>query len=138
MNRYKTSQISMEYMMIIGFSMLVIIGILIISSAYSNDLKESVNLNQLDRIVKSIIESAESVYYYGEPSKTTLKVFIPERVESAVLINNSIIFKVMTSSGLSDVGYKTTMPLNGTISTKPGYHYISIEARSGAVWLNST
>jgi len=125
-------------MMIIGFSMLVISAILIISSAYSGDVKEFVNLNQLDRVVKSIIESAESVYYFGEPSKTTLKIFIPELVEGVVLGNNSIIFKVQTKSGLTDVGYKTTMPLNGTISTKSGYHYISIEAREGYVWLNST
>jgi hypothetical protein len=48
------------------------------------------------------------------------------------------VFKVQTLSGLTDVGYKTTMPVNGTISTKPGYHLISIEAKEGYVWLNST
>ena len=125
-------------MMIIGFTMLVIITIIIISSSYSNDVKESINLNQLDQVVKAIIESAESIYYFGEPSKTTLKVFIPDRVEQAVFGNRSIIFKVQTSSGLTDVGYKTTMPLNGTISTSHGYHYISIEAKEGYIWLNST
>ncbi len=138
MGRYKASQISMEYMMVIGFSMLVISIIIIISSVYSNDVKESLNLNQLDRIVKEIIESAESVYYFGEPSKTTLKVFIPGRVQGVVLANNSIIFKVQTSSGPTDVGYKTTMPLAGNILTTSGYHYITIEAREGYVWLNST
>ena len=134
----KTSQISMEYMMIIGFTTLVLSIILIISSAYSNDVKESMNLNQLDQTVKSIIQSSESVYYFGEPSKTTLKVFIPEGVNEVVFGNNSIIFKVQTLSGLTDVGYKTTMPINGTILTDSGYHYISIEAKEGYVWLNST
>jgi hypothetical protein len=128
----------MEYMMIVGFTMLVIIAIIVISSSYSNDVKESINLNQLDQVVKAIIESAESVYYFGEPSKTTLKVFIPEHVQQVILGNKSIIFEVQTTAGLTDVGYKTTMPLNGTISIKHGYHYISIEAKDGYVWLNST
>lgn len=138
MPRYKTSQISMEYMMIIGFTTLVISIILIISSTYTTDVMESINLNQLDQTVKSIIESSESVYYFGEPSKTTIKGFIPEGVESILIGNKSIIFKVQTGSGLTDVGYKTTMPINGTILTSPGYHYISIEAKEGYVWINST
>ena len=69
---------------------------------------------------------------------SVIGVFIPDNVQQVVIQNNSIIFKAKTFSGVTDVGYKTTMPLNGTISTNPGYHYVSIEARQGYVWLNST
>jgi len=134
----RTSQVSMEYLILLGFVIFVVSIILIISADYSADVKQSVALNQIDRIAKDIINSAESVYYFGEPSKTTVKIFIPERVKSVSLEENHLIFKVQTASGLTDVGYKTVMPMQGSIPTTFGEHYITIEARGGYVWLNGT
>ena len=138
MSRYRTSQVSLEYLIILGFVMFVASIILIISASYSKDMKESVILNQVDRIAKEVINSAESIHYFGEPSKTTIKVFIPEQVKSVSLNENHLIFKVQTQNGITDVGYKTAMPMQRNIPIGFGEHYITIESRGGYVWLNGT
>lgn len=132
------AQISIEYMSIVGLTTLIVIFLLWVSLYYSNEVEDTIKLNQLDSIGKEIVDNAESVYYFGQPSKVTLKVLIPKGITQINVTPNELLFKVRTKSGITDMFYRSNVELQGNISSSYGYHDIIIEAREGYVWINST
>jgi len=134
----KRGQVSIEYMIIVGIATVVIISLLAISNYYSKEVETTINTNQIDRIAKEIVDTAESMYYFGEPSKTTIKVFIPEGIKHINISNNELNFKVRTQTGLTDMSYGSSVPMQGNLPYSYGFHYVTIEAKEGYVWINGT
>ncbi len=135
---FKDGQISIEYLFIIGFATLILTILLGLSLIYSKDVEDEVYATQAERIVKEIVKNAETVYYYGPPSKTTLTVFMPENIEDITIDGKYITFKLYTQHGVTDIFQKAKMDLQGKINKSPGIKEIYIEAREGYVWLNSS
>jgi uncharacterized protein (UPF0333 family) len=133
----RKSQISIEYLSILGFVLVVLIFILALSFVYSRQIEDQIIVNQVDKIAKEIVDSAESVYYYGEPTKTTIKAYHPENIEQISISANDILFVVRTKNGLTDISYHSEVNLTGTISTAPGIKNFQIEAREGYVWIGT-
>jgi uncharacterized protein (UPF0333 family) len=134
----RKAQVALEYMFLISVTTIVVLSILGISTYYTRDVEDSINTNQLDMVGKDIVDKAESVYYFGEPSKATISVFIPKGIRSINVSSNEVSFRFATASGESDMFYKSNVPLQGTISSSYGFHNIIIEAKSGYVWINGT
>ena len=134
----KKAQISIEYMSIVGITTIIVIFLLWVSIYYSNEVEDTIKLNQLDSIGKDIVDNAESVYYFGQPSKVTLNVLIPDGVTQINLTSDELLFKVRTKSGITDMFYPSSVALQGYISSSYGYHDIVIEAKEGYVWINGT
>ena len=97
-----------------------------ISFTYSKDVDDQIALNQAERIVKNIVNNAESVYYFGEPSKVRLTVYFPQKIENVTITNNEINFVVRTKNGLTDVFKESTVNISGNLPTSYGYHDIII------------
>ncbi|HLC96397.1 MAG TPA: class III signal peptide-containing protein [Candidatus Nanoarchaeia archaeon] len=134
----KRGQISLEYMLIVGMATLIAGFLLVMSHYYSRQVEDVINTNQLDRIVKEVVDTSESMYYFGEPSKTTLKVYIPTGVNSVTINSQQLTFNVKTQSGDTDIFYSSSVPLQGDLAITPGFHFVTIEAKGGYVWINST
>ena len=67
------AQVGIEYMMVVGFVTLAIVSVLTLAYFYSDQIKDSIRLNQVESFAMQILNSAESVFFAGEPSKTTVK-----------------------------------------------------------------
>jgi len=125
----KRAQISMEYMVIVGFTLFMIMPIIIIYGAERQSMKEQVNAKQAQNIGRKIVDAAETMYYLGKPSKTTLKIYMPPHIQNITIANNEIIFKMQFGSLITDVPSPySTVNLSGSISTKQGLHFIDIAA----------
>src|SRR3989344_1176091 len=96
------SQVSVEYIMIIGFVLVTIVPMVLIYYNYSNETRESVATSQALNIARKIADSAESVYYLGRPSQITLRMNFPENIVSTNLSNSEVLFKISTSNGVTD------------------------------------
>jgi len=134
----KRGQVSIEYMGLVGITSIIVISLLLISNYYSRGIENSINTNQIDGIAKEIVDTAESMYYFGEPSKTTLKVYMPDKITRINITSGGLILTVTTPSGGADLAYLSDVPLGGNISSSEGIHYVTIEARGGLVWINGT
>lgn len=134
----KRGQVSIEYMAVVGITTIVVISLLLISNYYSKEVENTINTNQIDRIAKEIVDTAESMYYFGEPSKTTLKIYIPDRIKDITITQNELNLRVLTPSGETDMFYFSKVPLAGNLSASHGFHYVTIEAKGGLVWINGT
>lgn len=119
-------------MAIIGFVTLIAITMLIISQFYQREVATQVETNQVDHLARKLIEASESVYYLGEPSKTTINANMPDHIDSIIVGNNYLIFKIRTAGGkTTDVSYSSNVNLTGSLSNAPGLKEISVEAKCG-------
>ena len=131
------SQVSVEYMLVMGFAALITIPLLLIYYTYSSYSTDSVASSQALQIARKIVDASESVYYLGKPSQTTLKVNFPDRIQSTNLSNKEVVFKIKTQYGIGEVVQVSAVNLSGTLPTTQGIHIITIKAQDGYVQVTS-
>lgn len=129
----KKSQVGMEYMIVVGFITLAIITVLGFSVLFSSQIKERIRLNHAESFAVGLINSAESVFFAGEPSKKTIKLYLPDGVDRIYLVDDyTLVMEVSVSSGQNVRGFSSKVPLqiNGVITTGEGTRNFVIEATS--------
>ena len=140
----KRGQISVEYLIVVGFIVFVIIGILGVAFFYASGVEDKIKANQLESFVNKIVSSAESVYFAGEPSKVTITAYLPKGVRNIVILedppnsgNYFVIFGIETSSGVSRLSFRVDVPLDSetNISTSEGVKRLTIEAGQNQVFI---
>lgn len=133
----KSAQVSVEYMLIMGFAALMAIPLLLIYYSYSSESSDSVATSQAMQIARKIVDSSESVYYLGKPSQTTLKLNFPERISSISLSSKEVVFKIKTKNGITDIVQVSSVNISGTLPTSQGIHIITVKAEGGYVQITS-
>lgn len=127
------AQVGVEYLMIMGFVSLMVVPLVVIYFTSVQDSGDEINGRQAINIARKVADAAESVYYLGEPSQTTLKVVIPPNVQSAVINNTEIIFRMKGKNGISDLVQVSSVNLTGSLPSSNGMHTITVKAESGSV-----
>lgn len=131
------SQVSVEYMLVMGFAALMTVPLLLIYYTYSADTTDSVAISQSMQIARKIVDASESVYYLGKPSQTTLKFNFPDRIQSTSLSNMEVMIKVKTQAGVTDIVQVSAVNMSGTLPTSQGIHVLTIKADDGFVQITS-
>ena len=121
------SQVSVEYMLIMGFVAIMTIPLIILFYTYVSDSSDKIIVSQTIRIANKIVDSAESVYFLGEPSQTTVKVYIPDKIVGASLDNREVQFNVSTKSGVSQIVQVSSVNLTGYLPIKQGTYSITLK-----------
>ena len=137
MYELKKSQVSVEYMFIMGFAALMTIPLLLIYYTYSSDSTDSVATSQAMQIARRIVDASESVYYLGKPSQTTLKLNFPDRIHSTNLSSKEVVFKMKTKNGVTDIVQVSSVNINGSLPTTQGIHILTVKAEDGYVKITS-
>jgi uncharacterized protein YvpB len=124
----------MEFLIVFGFATAMLLPLIIIFFIQSNETKDTLNSAQIANIGTKIIDKAESIYYLGEPSRTTLKVVFPEGIESITINNREITFNFRNyENTLQEISLTSLVNITGNLSHRSGLHYIVIEAKGGSV-----
>ena len=131
------SQVSVEYMFVMGFAALMTLPLLIIYYTYSSDSANSVATSQALQIARKIVDSSESVYYLGKPSQTTLKLSFPDRIQSINLSNKEVVFKIKTTKGIAEIVQVADVNMSGSLPTTQGLHVLTVAAQDGYVQITS-
>ena len=134
---HKKSQVSMEYVIIVAFVVAITVPMIVIYMTHSNETNDDIKSNQAEQIIKKIVDSAESVYYLGEPSKTTMKAYFPRNIFDILIGNKELTFRMKNRNGISDITIMAAVDINGTLPTTSGIHYITIESKGDYVWIES-
>jgi hypothetical protein len=133
----KKAQIGMEYMTLVVFIMAIILPLLMLHHSQYEGTNEQIRGNQADQIARKVIDAAESVYYLGEPSKTTVKVYVPQMIENITISNQEIVFSMRTRLGIDQVVRYSPIQINGSITPSHGIKYITIESKGSYVQIIS-
>ncbi len=129
----KRGQASLEYMMIIGFSTLLLIPLLILFANEQSEITIKVDSNQAQIIERKLCDAAESVFYLGPPSKTRLKVYMPNNIEDIQYQNQTLSFFLKAEGDLVEIPRTCLVSLTENLSTTPGFHYIALQAQGDTV-----
>lgn len=128
----KRGQTGVEYMIIVGFVTFAITVVMATSFLYADKIKDGIKLNRAENFAAQVVNSAESVFFAGEPSKMTVRYYLPEDVREIKVteINNETYLHLVvgTSSGQVDVIYKSSVPLQVNISPGEGIRKLTLEA----------
>ena len=136
---HRKAQGSLEYILIFAFVLAALIPLIVLFVNRSADITIEVTSRQVQSVGQAIADRAESVYYLGEPSKATIRVFMPEGIHNASLMNRALVFKLRTlQGGLSDIVISADVNLTGTVATSAGIHFIILENKGTYVRINST
>ena len=132
-------QVAMEYMMVIGFAMLLLIPTLILYVSESQNVKADIAVAQAAKIARILADKAEEVYYMGEPSMTTVKMNIPEGVKSLNFSYREVSVFFQRSNGFTnEITDTTPINLTGSFETEPGLYYIQIKSMGDYVLISKT
>jgi uncharacterized protein (UPF0333 family) len=126
----KRAQISTEYLIVMGFITFVIITLIGVAFYYVGGVKDKIKENQVEGFGQKMVSSAETVYYAGEPSKLTIKAYLPAGVTGIDVIGSDFLINYTTTSGLNIRAFKSNvdLSLNGTLSTNEGVQRIVVKA----------
>jgi uncharacterized protein (UPF0333 family) len=126
-------QVSLEYLMITAFAFLFTIPLLGLFYTQSQRMQQDVTTTQVDRVASELADAADEVYYLGEPSKKTLKLYMPRNVEDIQLGDQKLVFKVRREGYTTDVVKDTAANLTGSVETFEGIHVITVQAEDDGV-----
>ena len=132
----RRGQVSMEYMLVVGFMFLLLTPLLILYATTRQDTTDSLSEGQVIRAGNTIRDVAERVYFAGDPSQETVTITLPETLTDARIDNRSMIFTLVGARGNYDVAITGLAPLNGTLPATAGRHVVVLRAVNGTVIIN--
>lgn len=128
------AQVSIEYLIILGFAFLLIAPVIILFYTQSTELNADVTARQAQKVVSEIVESADRVYFFGAPTQRTITLQFPKNVESVVCQGKSVIMTIRTNAGPSEIVAWSAANITGIngpnpcLKNYPGPHNIVIQA----------
>lgn len=127
------AQVSMEYLIIVGFVAVIVIPMILIFYTYADRTEDEIISNQVQKIGLKVGDTAEAMYYLGDPSRTKIRSYFPKNINNVTVGNNEIVFIIRTKEGLDHVVIYTTVPVQGSLDSHSGYHNINIRSRGSYV-----
>ncbi len=121
------AQISTEYLIIVGFALLLTIPTIVIFFSQSAQTVEQISASEAKQIARKIVDNAEKVYYLGKPATTTITVSMPRNIESIGISNREVRISIRGSAGVSDIVEVSSVNITGNLSAGSGVRSIRIE-----------
>jgi len=122
------AQISMEYLLIMGFVVAAFIPLTMIFYVYTQGSTQEIAAEQLSQIAKDVVDAAESVYYQGTPSQVSMRVYMPSQLQSVTLDGKNIILEYQTPQGLAEVIETSAVNISGSLPATKGTYTLTIKA----------
>ncbi|MBI1936429.1 hypothetical protein HYS31_08410 [Candidatus Woesearchaeota archaeon] len=121
-------QSSLEYLIIVAITFAIIVPTTYIFYSYSKESGQEISDAQAARAGKAIVDAAQSIFYSGQGSKTTLELNMPDNVASAVIIDGKeLVFNITTNFGVSELVFfspvsitTSSLNCNGNVCNLPG------------------
>lgn len=86
---HKKAQVSLEYTLVIGIIIIALSIVIAIAFFYSSSAKHQIIANQIDKVGKKIVETIDSIYYLGPPSKATIDLTMPNNIKEIKITKES-------------------------------------------------
>ncbi|MBN2458408.1 hypothetical protein JXB31_04740 [Candidatus Woesearchaeota archaeon] len=128
MGMKKRCQVSLEYMLMVGFTLLLIIPIVMIYGSEKQAISDQVSFSQASQIATKITDSVETVYYLGKPSQTTIRVYFPQNIDEMIISDNEVVIRLNVGNTITEAVSISQVNMSGNLDVGPGIHEILIIA----------
>lgn len=110
-----SGQSSLEYLLVVAITFIVILPATYLFYSYSKESGYEITDAQITRLGKTIVDTAESIFYSGQGSKTVLEVNVPDNIDTAQIIDGrELVFNVTTSFGVSEIVFFSSVSLTAS------------------------
>lgn len=124
----RKGQVSIEYILIMGVAFMLTVPLFAVFQAEQNRISDSITDAQIEKAGRVIADAANSVHYYGEPAKQTIRVYFPESIKQVTIDGKSIIFLIDSTHGDYEWPISADVDLTGSLGTYEGIHVIEVNA----------
>lgn len=133
----KRAQVSMEYLIIVGFVIVMLIPAAYLYIKYSSSSSDALSSSKTTQIVNEIVKAANEVYYLGEDNQKNIEVSFPSNIEAIEFANKEIVFRVKDSKGnVQEIVEVASVPLSGTLPNVQGKKLITVRSLGDRVSVN--
>jgi hypothetical protein len=123
----------MEYLAIFSVAIVMTFPLIIIYSAQTQNVRADITNAEIQKVASTILDSAEEVYFMGEPAQKTITIDFPEGITGVSINENNLVFNVSTAELDYEVKKETIANLTGEIRKFTGPHIISFYAQGNLV-----
>lgn len=127
------AQSALEYLMIIALALGIIVPITYLFFQYGSESNAEIVDSQVSQIGRSIIDTAETVYFSGEGAKITLDLSMPEDVDDIyILSNRELVFKIAADIGETEAVFFSSIPIaeDGDLTDIAGFGLKKVKIQS--------
>ena len=129
----RIGQVSLEYLLVIGFSFVLLVPLMLLYLGTQSDTREAIGHGQTTRVAETLRDAAERVYVAGAPARETIVVKIPEGIASVALDNTTILYTMNARGGPYTIAINGFAPLSGVIPIRAGTHSVVVTAVGAGV-----
>ena len=126
-------QVGLEYMMIFGFAILVIVPFVFYFFFYTGGPQQETDANQALLVARRIVDTAEVTYSLGDGARNTVRVYLPSSVTNSNVSNSLVIFQMNVKGGTNNVIYPSQVNISGRLPNSSGVYYIHMETMDNYV-----
>lgn len=114
MHREKRGQVSLEYLVILGMALAVLIPATYLFYDYSQSTNERVVRGQIDVIGSKVITQAKAMYALGRNNRVTIDLTIPSPVINVTILDGmELVLTYRSRQGVQDAVYFSDVNITG-------------------------
>jgi uncharacterized protein (UPF0333 family) len=129
----KRGQAGIEYLILVGFVTLAVIIVFSIAIIYSQSIKDTIILNQVESFAEDLISSSEKVFFSGEPSKSTISIYVPHGVSEISFHDKELLIKTSVATGENIRSFNSAVSIQGSINPSEGKKILILTAKNDYV-----
>ena len=126
-------QAAIEYMIVLGIALTVAAPFVIKAQSSVVDIRSSVSVVETQDSLNDMDVAVRTVDAAGEPAARTIKVGLPDNLESSEMRNGSISITLNTPSGNRRLSRTFDADLTGSLPDSPGLYLVRVKAVDGQV-----
>jgi uncharacterized protein YjdB len=126
----KRAQASFDMLLTFMIGISIIVATIVYVNSAQTEYLSSYKINAAQNTVNKIAEAADTIFLQGNRSKIVMTLYFPDGISETSVKNNTVMLKMRTTAGQTDV-YQTTkepiqLGLKG-LPTSSGTYKITVE-----------
>ncbi len=132
-------QAATEFLMVLAVGFLILLPAIVVFMQFSQNENNHLKSNQVVQFGNDIVNKAETVYYYSNPSKMTIEEVLPTGVQNITILSNwsarsnLFIVYMKNKDTIQPLVFSSNVAINGTFDSRsisPGKKRVVLEVKN--------
>lgn len=123
----KRAQASFDMLLTFMIGISIILATILYVNSAQTEYSSSYKINAAQNTVNKIAEAADTIFLQGNHSKIVLTLYFPDGISKASVQDNTVMLKLVTSSGETDIYQTTKENVSGSLPKASGTYKITVE-----------
>lgn len=132
--RFMKAQLSLEYLLLVGLILMLLAPVFYYAFSTST---QTIKMNEADNFVKSIANTADTLYSLGPGSQDSIEINVPKGTKNITLKNKEVLLIIYIFNGEAYISADTKTNISGNITTKSGSYHITLKNENNTIKVTS-